>query len=58
MNFLNNIFALKVGPMYVDLWNRTHFWYKFTISLETGRKQKVTFNVVLNPVLNPGLCGI
>ena len=38
--------------MYVDVWNRTHLWYKFPISLKTGWKQKVTLNLVVNPVLN------
>ena len=40
--------------MYVGVWNRTRFWYKFSISVKTGWKRKVISNLVLNPVLNLG----
>ena len=57
-----NVFSWTVSFMYVDVWNRTHLWYKFPISLKTRWKQKVTSNLVLNTVLNlvlnPGLCCI
>ena len=50
-NILQNVFAWKVSLLYVDVWNRSHFCYKSPISLETSWKQRVTSNLVLNPVL-------